>query len=502
MKKPVKLLLQGGALTLLTVSFNANAQHLPNYGFNDWKTACGSSLEINRKNTGSTFKPNYVAEGKQSQRPGNEPVEWNGSSVNQLSQKKELVTKSTDGNNTYVQLINDFIGFGTIGSNAPGFLTFGTPWVYAEGMSLTATKTADGGTYGGIEWNGYKPTSIRLTVKRTDNNEENSYVIAYLWNGTFTSKIGSNDLTYTIEGTDCDRAILGYAPNNDIITGDGKLVASLSNSFKSTANQDWETIEIPFEYDELAGAPTMMNVIICAGDYRNRSALIKGTTLLVDDVDFVYPTKEHQGKIVAVDLATDEAGSADANASDWYDATMSVEDWGNIVDQTEDKKGNYSSEGRVTLHSEHGDVVLDNVKITHHDDYIWLEHSTASTTLEGSLHNDGTYMVYYDVNPAAAANVAQTTAVDQTKPYRVKFLDTESASTTGIEEINGEAVKAVVFGGQGYVSIEGVEGVVTIYSLTGAKLAETYVDGEAVIAAPTGVVIATYPGDAVKVMVK
>lgn len=483
MKQSVKLLLQGGVLTLLTVSFNANAQHLPNYGFNDWETA-GTSITY-----GSGM---YKVD---EQRPGTEPSSWNGSAAKKIV-TFEVITKATEGDNNYVSLTNKFNTL-LVKTAIPGYLTLGTPWIYGAN---DITK-CNGGTIGGINFK-YKPSALKLKVKRTDTNDEQSYIIAYLWNGTFTSKVGA--VGNPTDGTqnDVDRAVLGTAETAAAVSGDGKLVAQLQHIVDKTVSQ-WAELTIPFEYDELAGAPTKMNVVIAAGDYWTRENLAEGTTLLVDDVDFVYPTEEHQGKIVVVDLATDEAGTVDANASDWYDATLTVEDWGNIVEQTEEKKGNYSSEGRVTIHSALGDdVVLDNVKITHHDDYIWLEHSTANTTLEGSLHNDGTKRVYYDVNPAAAANVAQPTAVDLTKPYRVKFLDTESASTTGIEEIDGEAVKAVVFGGQGYVSINGVEGMATIYSLTGAKIAEAYVDGEAVIAVPAGVVIVAYPGGAVKTVIK
>ena len=88
----------------------------------------------------------------------------------------------------------------------------------------------------------------------------------------------------TEEQNDVDRVVLGKTTG----LASGKLVASCDKAFSSTANNDWETIVVPLNYVANAGNPTMMNVIISAGDYWNRSNLKKNTTLLVDDVDFVY----------------------------------------------------------------------------------------------------------------------------------------------------------------------------------------------------------------------
>ena len=129
-----------------------------------------------------------------------------------------------------------------------------------------------------------KPDAIKGKYKRTDSNSEDSHIIAYLWNGTYTSKIGNVAQTVTEEQNDVDRVVLGKTTG----LASGKLVASCDKAFSSTANKDWETIVVPLDYVANAGNPTMMNVIISAGDYWNRGNLKKNTTLLVDDVDFVY----------------------------------------------------------------------------------------------------------------------------------------------------------------------------------------------------------------------
>lgn len=265
-----KSFLLSGALLLSLSAFTANAQQLPNVGFESWKTTCGSSRSVNDE--------------KEVVRPGVEPSEWNGSNVNQMGQTKPgLVTKVVDNSNTVVQVKNIYVGVKLgpikIGSPAPGFINCGTPWVYAS----TTISDCDGGVFGGVSFD-KKPDAIKGKYKRTDSNSEDSHIIAYLWNGTYTSKIGNVAQTKTEEQNDVDRVVLGKATGS----ASGKLVASCDKAFSSTANKDWETIVVPLDYVANAGNPTMMNVIISAGDYWNRGNLKENTTLLVDDVDFVY----------------------------------------------------------------------------------------------------------------------------------------------------------------------------------------------------------------------
>lgn len=263
-----KSFLLSGALLLSISAFTANAQQLPSVGFDSWKTTCGKTLSV----------PNDFR-----QRPGVEPSDWNGSNVNQyvIIEKKEsgLVTQQPEGNNKYLQLKNIFVGVSTFGSVAPGFVNFGTPWVYAA----LPISDCDGGVFGGVSFD-KKPDAIKGKYKRTDSNSEDSHIIAYLWNGTYTSKIGNVAQTKIEEQNDVDRVVFGKATGS----ASGKLVASCDKAFSTTVNKDWETIVVPLDYVANAGNPTMMNVIISAGDYWNRSNLKKNTTLLVDDVDFVY----------------------------------------------------------------------------------------------------------------------------------------------------------------------------------------------------------------------
>ena len=281
----------------------AHAQQLPNYGFDNWKASCASTEAFNKD--GSSMR----------QRPGVEPTDWNGSSVNQKVSgvTKEETLVFNDGN--AVKMVNTFVGvkilWTTIGSVAPGFVTLGTPWVYA----IADVDECDGGVYGGVNFT-YKPDAITGRYKRTDATGEKSHIIAYLWNGTYTSKVGSKS-SPSYSRDNVARAIMGKTTP----TASGTLVASCDYEFTATTNKDWQTITVPLNYTDATSAPTMMNVIISGGDYWDRSVMKENTTLYADDVRFVYystlNTLSYDGKALAVP----EAGATLDMSTVVYDAS-------------------------------------------------------------------------------------------------------------------------------------------------------------------------------------
>lgn len=291
-----KFILLGSAL-LLGFGMNvASAQQLPNVGFKLWKEAMGQTYYMGLSN-------GYQA------RPANgnvtEPTDWNGSNVKQpIAPPGYFVGKEVDETgNVAVQLKNGFVGLGSFGDNAPGFITFATPWVYAN----FDTDICDGGAFGGVEFT-FKPDAIKGKFKYTQGDApETSHVIAYLWNGTFTSEIGSTNDTKRETQNDVDRAIM-RPQNAGTVSGDGKLVASCDCEITSTGGT-WQEIVVPLIYVEGAGEPTKMNVIISAADYWTRSNIQAGTTLSADDVDFVYYstlTSLEVGGVAVPDFAADK----------------------------------------------------------------------------------------------------------------------------------------------------------------------------------------------------
>lgn len=276
MKKLFTFLLLGCA-AITTV----NAQQLPNNSFEEWKGEgnCGNTYQSSSSGTGNT----PAGERK---RPGDEPAGWNGSNVNQKvimeASKPGYVSKGTgkDGS-TCVKLTNLWVGveFLKIGDEAPAYITFGTPWVYA----VTSLDDCDGGTYGGMEFT-YRPDAIKGQYKRTPaTTAENAHIIAYLWKGTFVSAIPS---VGNVTKEDVDRAILGKTE----ATTSGTLIASCDYEFATTTNNDWQEIIVPLEYVEGQEntIPEKMNVIISSADYWTRGNIQENSILEVDNVEFVY----------------------------------------------------------------------------------------------------------------------------------------------------------------------------------------------------------------------
>ena len=272
-------LLAAGGLT-------ASAQYLPNGDFEQWKTTCGKSDQT------SINKYLDTAPFGLATRPGVEPQDWNGSNVNQTvfgynASSDALVTRQKEGDNSYVRLvctkvgakIGQGLGAIEIKAEAPAFINFGTPWVYA----VSSKNKCDGGVYGGMPFS-YKPDAIKGRYKRTPAAKaENARIIAYLWSGTFKSSIPSGKSTRMQD--DVDRAIMGRVSG---VTGDGKLVASCDYGFETTKNNDWEEIVVPINYKLKDVVPTKMNVIISSDDYWTRANMVENSTLEVDDVQFVY----------------------------------------------------------------------------------------------------------------------------------------------------------------------------------------------------------------------
>lgn len=272
-------LLAAGGLT-------ASAQYLPNGDFEQWKTTCGKSDQT------SINKYLDTAPFGLATRPGVEPQDWNGSNVNQTvfgynASSDALVTRQKEGDNSYVRLvctkvgakIGQGLGAIEIKAEAPAFINFGTPWVYA----VSSKNKCDGGVYGGMPFS-YKPDAIKGRYKRTPAaTKEKARIIAYLWSGTFKSSIPSGKSTRMQD--DVDRAIMGRVSG---VTGDGKLVASCDYGFETTKNNDWEEIIVPIDYKRTDVVPTKMNIIISSDDYWNRANMVENSILEVDDVQFVY----------------------------------------------------------------------------------------------------------------------------------------------------------------------------------------------------------------------
>lgn len=261
----------------MTCALTASAQYLPNSGFDTWKTTNGETTQT-------------AGEGSSAGRPGKEPEGWNGSNIHQVFDITDCVMKPDDGD--YVKIAN--YNMKIVNQIIPGYMTLATPWVFVGGgddplQMMQLAKYGDGGSYGGTSFT-YKPDAISLKYRRTGGTGETSHVIAYLWSGTFksgvpTSVTSRGVYTYGREMEDVDRVVMGRQTEN--VSQTGSLIASLD--YEITADQSgWKELVIPFTYQNSTEAPEKMNVILAASDYWTRPNLKGGTTLDVDDVQFVY----------------------------------------------------------------------------------------------------------------------------------------------------------------------------------------------------------------------
>lgn len=310
-----KILSATCAMMLASAGMMANAQQLPNVGFDAWKTENGTTILTSTDSDGSQV------------RPGAEPEGWNASNINQVIDIKALCEKKEDSDDVYVQLKN----YNAFGNIVPAYLTLGTPWVFAHGSGfsmMTYAKYGDGGSFSGQDNFRFKPDAISFKYRKSGNTGETSHVIAYLWNGSFSSNVPTavtKDGVYTYGKSmqDVDRVVIGNQ-NDENVTVKGKLIASLD--FKIAEDkQDWTSEVVEFEYapENLKETPSKMNVVISASDYWTRSNLKGNTQLDIDDVKFVY-----YSRLASISLNEEAITLEDGK----YDYTVD-----NVLDFSEDK---------------------------------------------------------------------------------------------------------------------------------------------------------------------
>lgn len=279
-----KSFLLSGALLLSISAFTANAQQIPvsNLDFTSWKGTCGTS----------TWTSTMYSKGGDFTRPGDEPSEWNGSSVTSFGMNMKTISK--DGTSVKIENYN----FNKLGINQtiPGYLTLGTPWVFVGGTGIGNANSyapyGDGGSYGGLSFN-YKPDAIKVKYKKT-NSGETSHIIAYLWSGEFVSKVPTsydkkgNKYTYGRELSNVDRVVLGRQTDN--VTKKGTLIASVDYSIAAETT-DWKDEVIELKYQDGVDKTTKVenvNIVFSSSDYWTRANLKGKTSLTIDNTSFVY----------------------------------------------------------------------------------------------------------------------------------------------------------------------------------------------------------------------
>lgn len=278
---------------------------------------------------------------------GTTPKGWCVSNV-YVGIGNQTVAKKVDheDNGSAVELKNGE----TFGQKIPAYMTLGTTWATAE---TAAANHADGGAFGGIDFQ-YRPDAIRFDYMR-DNSKgaENATAVAYLWKGTWTQKdvpgntvLGGSATKTTM--TDRDRNILGKATDeggNVTYTDDATLIASLEYSISESTDGEWQTLTVPFEY-KTDDTPEKINVILSANDYfAKRTTIVGNNSLTVDNVRLVYYHSLTDLKVDGTTIAnfdeTNTSYSTNGKASEVKNAlTYTVKGAGATVEVSADDDAN------------------------------------------------------------------------------------------------------------------------------------------------------------------
>lgn len=228
---------------------------------------------------------------------GQQPKGWKSANINEMGQQAELV-KLTDGvSGKGVLMSNEWVGmsFGTmsVGQNAPGYLSLGTPWNTAKisfGWRISITNK-DGGSYGGIDFT-YRPDAVRFSYKRSHasgNQSETASVIACLWKGQYSSDVavGISTSPQTSTMIDREKDVMGMITDGVTKSADAECIATINYAIEGD-QADWKTLTIPFNYTSDA-TPEKINVIFSSADYfGDRDAIGAGNSLTIDNVELIY----------------------------------------------------------------------------------------------------------------------------------------------------------------------------------------------------------------------
>lgn len=258
-------------------SVAASAQQLPNVGFEEPWVEC-----IPWTSTGNT-KP---SEGKQ-------PASWTVANVIGIGGMGATVVGSNVAgyeSASAVKLTNTPNKIKT-SEIVPAYVTLGTTWATSKGMNA-ADK--DGGTFGGRAFT-FRPDAIAFEYQReySEGNAQNATVLVYSWKVQWQQAEvpGANAIgaPKKVTMTDRDRNILGMeTPQGGAVTHtDDALLISKSLTYIEGQTTEWKSYVAPIEYFS-DDAPEQINVILAANDYFDSANIVKGNSLTVDNVRFIY----------------------------------------------------------------------------------------------------------------------------------------------------------------------------------------------------------------------
>lgn len=343
---------------------------------------------------------------------GTQPIGWMASNVNKMGQTGIFISEDKDRtypddtNKKSIKMENLFVGFMTLGSTAPGYITLGDAWAYGdvEGV-ISGNDKSDGGSYGSINFT-YTPDAISMFVKRghgTDKPTEVASVLFYSWKGSTTSKVTTGLSTAPIEKqmVDRDKDVLGLITAGVTKSEDFELISKSENYIEGNIDT-WTQKVFPIEYKSNS-TPEKINIIISSSDYFNRANLGKNNTLDVDDVTLVYYSTLSKltigGSEIALTADTYEyAGTGEMPTSE-----------GDVVATTKSK----FAETKVTLDTENSKVII-TVTNQGGADLDGKTSHTYTITYPAATAEPKQYSGYLNINMDGAAMPEQTATVEIT----------------------------------------------------------------------------------------
>lgn len=241
---------------------------------------------------------------------GTEPQGWNLANIGYkilLTVTKEMGMPTTGVSGSAVTVVNGYVGMGSIGQVAPGYITLGTPWNAAKASLAESSPITekDGGAFGGIDF-AYRPDAIRFSYKRShgkagspeaeveegaENLSETASVVALLWKGEYSSSVGVGVKLMASPSKETminrEKDVMGMITDGVTKSDDAECIATINYAIEGD-QAEWKTLTIPFNYTSDA-TPEKINVIFSSADYfGDREAIGAGNSLTIDNVELIY----------------------------------------------------------------------------------------------------------------------------------------------------------------------------------------------------------------------
>lgn len=230
--------------------------------------------------------------GRVTEQVGSQPKGWHASNVwgygTGTGKNPNFVVQN--GNSAVIS--NVFVGFGSIGAWAPGYLSLGTPWNTAIASLKGSKSETDGGTFGGINFL-YRPDAISFCYNWSRYDGKASFV-GYLWKGTWTQNdvpanvvlrvSGTSDKRTKVNMTDRDANILskGTSQGGVVTKSDDAVLIASYEEYLTESSSGTKIIE--FDYKDKNATPEKINIIFASNDYFSQTVAGKTSGAKVDDI--------------------------------------------------------------------------------------------------------------------------------------------------------------------------------------------------------------------------